>query len=118
MLKCEHCEYSQMKRGYIECPLDGCFKSQEWIDEIYNRKDNEIAEQPTADVKEVKSSKWVVDAYDNQDNIVVLDYIPHQHSMPYCSRCKGEALLDGGEEYVASDFCPHCGADMRGDTDG
>ncbi len=90
-------------------PLIGtCTMDNESLKDIVERT-------PTSDVKEVKRSKWVVDAYDNQDNILVIDYIAHEHSMPYCFLCKGEALLDGGEEYVASDFCPHCGADMRGE---
>lgn len=104
MLKCEHCEYSQMKRGYIECPLDGCFKSQEWIDEIYNRKDNEIAEQPTADVKEVKRGHW--------KHTVEYGNIGKYHYWN-CSLC-GVGSKDEGREK----FCHECGADMRGDTDG
>lgn len=78
---------------------------------------NRISSIPTADVVEVKHSKWVVTAYDNQDNILVVDYIKHQHSMPYCLNCKGDALLDGGEEYVTSDYCPNCGAKMDGGKD-
>lgn len=30
----------------------------------------------------------------------------------HCSECLHTALLDGGEEYVLSNFCPHCGAKM------
>lgn len=108
MLKCEHCEYSQMKRGYIECPLDGCFKSQEWIDEIYNRKDNEIADQPTADVKEVKRGKWIAKASTHTSKRGRLIHYDRYK----CSEC---GVWNGRHK---QDFCPHCGADMRGDTDG
>ena len=31
-----------------------------------------------------------------------------------CSICSFPALLDGGEEYVFSKFCPNCGAKMDG----
>lgn len=59
-------------------------------------------------------SKWVVLAYDGQDNTVVLDYDKNQHRDPFCLVCKGEALLDENKEYVASKHCPHCGAEMIG----
>jgi energy-converting hydrogenase A subunit M len=32
-----------MKRGCIECAFDECVKSQEWVDKLYSRKYNEIA---------------------------------------------------------------------------
>jgi hypothetical protein len=31
-----------------------------------------------------------------------------------CSNCKGEALVNECSEYVDSDFCPNCGAKMKG----
>lgn len=31
-----------------------------------------------------------------------------------CSVCKGEALTNECSEYVDSDFCPNCGAKMKG----
>ncbi len=34
-----------------------------------------------------------------------------------CSECHKEPLLDEYGDYVQSDFCPHCGADMRGEQD-
>ena len=33
-----------------------------------------------------------------------------------CSECHKEPLLDAYGDYVYSDFCPNCGADMRGDN--
>lgn len=32
-----------------------------------------------------------------------------------CSNCKEEALVNECNEYVDSDFCPNCGAKMRGE---
>ena len=66
----------------------------------------------TADVVEVKHSQWVVEAYDNQDNIVVIPYIEHQHCEPFCLICGKRALLNGAEDYVTSNYCPNCGAKM------
>ena len=31
-----------------------------------------------------------------------------------CSNCKQEALVNENNEYVDSDFCPNCGAKMKG----
>ena len=31
-----------------------------------------------------------------------------------CSNCKEEALVNENNEYVDSDFCPNCGAKMKG----
>jgi len=35
-----------------------------------------------------------------------------------CLVCHKEPLLDEYGDYVCSDFCPHCGADMRGEEHG
>lgn len=32
----------------------------------------------------------------------------------FCSNCKEEALVNECSEYVDSDFCPNCGAKMKG----
>ena len=47
---------------------------------------------PAADVREVKRGKWV---YNDDDNI------------PYCSEC----IMP---QDIECNFCPNCGADMRG----
>ena len=31
-----------------------------------------------------------------------------------CSNCNGEALVNECSEYIDSDFCPNCGAKMKG----
>lgn len=31
-----------------------------------------------------------------------------------CTNCKEEALINEWDEYVDSDFCPNCGAKMKG----
>ena len=47
-----------------------------------------------------------------------MPYNEYQHSNPICSVCRKTALLDGGEDYVTSPYCPNCGAWMDGDDDG
>ena len=32
----------------------------------------------------------------------------------FCSNCKKEALVNEDNEYVDSDYCPYCGAKMKG----
>ncbi len=36
------------------------------------------------------------------------------HGKMLCSNCKKEALVNENNEYVDSDFCPNCGAKMKG----
>jgi hypothetical protein len=55
-----------------------------------------LHDAPTADVVEVKRGKWKVDE-------------THDYE-PYCSLCGHEPIA--GEKY---NYCPDCGADMRGD---
>lgn len=33
-----------------------------------------------------------------------------------CSNCGDEAIFSCNDEFVLSDYCPNCGADMRGDN--
>lgn len=56
--------------------------------------------QPTADVVEVKRGKWI---RHEQDGAIFADY--------ECSVCS--AYPTGG---IRSNYCPNCGADMRGDS--
>ena len=49
-------------------------------------------ELPAADVQPVKRGWWMERAYDRKQ-------------CAYCGKCEDNA----------TDFCPHCGADMRGD---
>ena len=42
------------------------------------------------------------------------DDSPFHFKYTICSHCKKEAIIDDWDCYVKSDFCPNCGADMRG----
>ena len=74
-----------------------------------------VVEAPTVDAVPVVHGEWLVEAYTADDSIVVIPYRKHQHSEPFCSRCGHRALLNGCGDYVASNYCPHCGAKMGGD---
>lgn len=78
-----------------------------------------ILAEPAADVAPVVHGRWVAECVLEGDGWVFEDmpYNPHQHCSPICSRCRKTALLDGGEDYVASPYCPNCGAKMDGGAD-
>ena len=64
-----------------------------------------IDEAPTVEARPVVRGEW------------------KKESMPYgdrwyCSECKNDALFDVFNYQEKSDFCPHCGADMRGEKNG
>lgn len=79
-----------------------------------------IHNAPAADVASVVHGRWVAECVLEGDDWVFEDvpYNPHQHCSPICSRCRKTALLDGGEDYVASPYCPNCGAKMDGKDGG
>lgn len=59
--------------------------------------------------------EWLVDAWDNEkEEWVTIPYNKHLHADAFCSLCKEHALLDGKEYGVASNYCPKCGAKMKG----
>lgn len=55
---------------------------------------NVARELPAADVVEVVHGEWLHDP---------------RTGIPFCSKCLMDAVEDG------TNFCPNCGADMRGD---
>lgn len=68
-----------------------------------------IDAQPTIDAVPVKRGHWITTQKTIDDNITT------------CSNCKREFyienLVEVGNENGYCEFCPSCGADMRGDTD-
>lgn len=75
---------------------DGGYSSDR---EVYIR--SSIDRVPAADVVERKRGHWIVPVPGDGE--------------PYCSECKKEAPTVGAFSmyFKLTDFCPHCGADMR-----
>lgn len=62
-------------------------------------------------IEERKKGKWISDMDD--EPVVIKDGSPDKSC--HCSEC-GEWLVASDEYDVKGNFCPNCGADMRGET--
>lgn len=74
-----------------------------------------VNKMPGIDAAPVVHGRWVAQCVVETDDGWTLEDVPyneHQHSNPICSICRKTALLDGGEDYVTSLYCPNCGANM------
>lgn len=78
---------------------EDCYKA---INDTCDRHIKEIRNLPAADVVERKKGEWLED-FNGFETIY------------RCSKCSEEPLTKYGtmHDYVLSEFCPHCGADMR-----
>lgn len=68
-----------------------------------------LAEFPAADVVERKRGEWIEKALDT--------YRKYSVTCPFC----GAEYIDNYDGYVDTgnfNYCPNCGADMRGEGDG
>ena len=85
-------EMAKIIHGYCEAPCcGGCDYCLEYLkaESIYN-----------AGYRKQKEGEWIFE---------------HEfYGKMLCSNCKEEALVNECNEYVDSDFCPHCGARMKG----
>lgn len=100
-------EYINQRKLLLRLMENGCPASV--IDIVLNF--------PAADVAPVVRGKWVAQCVVETDGGWTLEDMPYnerQHSNPICSICRKTALLDGGEDYVTSPYCPACGAKMDG----
>ena len=71
-----------------------------------------IADEPAADVRENVRGEWI-HKYTHESL--------HDRTGIWCSACGRDALQDSEGYYIEdceTDFCPHCGADLRGEKDG
>lgn len=96
--------------------LNGCMCRACWVDDMRG----EVIDAPSADVAPVVHGRWTAQCVVELDGGWTLEDVPYneyQHSNPICSVCRKTALLDGGEDYVTSPYCPNCGARMDGDSD-
>lgn len=92
---------------------NGCKCRACWVDDMCG----EVIDAPAADVAPVVHGRWTAQCVVELDGGWTLEDVPYneyQHSNPICSVCRKTALLDGGEDYVTSPYCPNCGAKMDG----
>lgn len=66
-----------------------------------------INEQPTADVQEVKRGYWISERDPDENNRI---------QCFHCSVCDDDFHYIGA--FVATKYCPNCGARMDGDNNG
>ena len=91
-MKRQYCEQCDNYQG-IRCK--SCSYG-DWLDDLYC--------EPTADVRENVKAHWI-------------DMKPTGDSRFMCSRCKGkEKVPTIMGEPIVWDYCPNCGADMRGEA--
>ena len=65
-----------------------------------------INEQPTADVQEVKRGYWISERDPDENNRI---------QCFHCSVCDDDFHYIGA--FVATKYCPNCGARMKGDSE-
>lgn len=81
----------------------------------------EAVDDDGTDIQGRVKGKWLTEVYEygkdeEEDKWVVCP--AEDGDAAYCSLCGKNALLDGGEDYVLSPYCPHCGAYMVTDMKG
>ena len=60
----------------------------------------DIQKLPFVKLQEPKTGHWIKD---------------NPFTKPYCSECKTSCVGLHGFDYTLTNFCPNCGADMRGE---
>lgn len=80
------------------------------IIEVDGSKPNEAT---VCDMQEIKHGKWLVKEFDLKKLEEYIHPYDGLHGTPFCSMCGRNALLNGAEEYVDSNYCPHCGTMMN-----
>ena len=76
-----------------------------------------IKSLPAADVRPVVREKWLAAEYCHGAEGYEEGWFERRAisgDAAYCSKCGEFARLDEAGAYVLSNFCPNCGADMRG----
>ena len=96
----------EIRRVRGECKF--CAKYERCIENGINRKGSHLycwehINLPSADVVEVRHGEWMGDAF---DDVLV------------CKECSYEHALYVLGKLSASNYCPNCGADMRGEKNG
>ncbi|MDE6021516.1 MAG: hypothetical protein K2H01_11050 [Ruminococcus sp.] len=74
---------------------------------------DDINNAPTIDPEGLRPhGKWLTRVYEYGGSDFEVKPAK-QGDTAYCSECNNYALLNGGEEYCLSNYCPHCGAIMN-----
>lgn len=103
----------EIRKYYYKNPPNSSYG--EGFDRGLDRAQRAILDAPAADVSPVVHGRWTAQCVVETDGGWELEDMPYneyQHSNPICSVCRKTALLDGGEDYVTSPYCPNCGARM------
>lgn len=98
------------KKKYIFRTESGAFPKSEWF-----YKFDDVESIPSANVRENIHGEWC--EYDNK--YILMDAQRSVMRECMCKKCNGLAyfrisIITGKE--IGNNFCPNCGADMRGDT--
>ena len=99
-----------IERDKLIAFLDANHDENDWMVNQYNADwiCSWIDSQPTADVVEVKHGRWETDKEDIEWGNAL--------KRKYCANCKKRPHFDKEErKFILTNYCPNCGAKMRGD---
>lgn len=91
----------------IDSETDSIFDWDMTIEELYHNLCKLIDDEPTADVQEVKRGYWIPERDLDENNRV---------QCFHCSVCDDDFHYIGA--FVATKYCPNCGARMDGVANG
>ncbi len=95
-MKCENCLH-----------YGACLSNSEYVPTPCREYENK------ADCRKQSAGEWVTNAWDGKKWIII-PYKKHEHIGAHCSVCNKRALLNYDKDEVTSNFCPNCGAKMKG----
>lgn len=85
---------------------DSIFDWDMTIEDLYYSLCKLVDDVPTADVQEVKHGYWIPERDPNENNRI---------QCFHCSVCDDDFHYIGA--FVATKYCPNCGARMKGDSE-
>ncbi len=106
-----------VRQDYIE---ENTFSSDFAANVIETVQDNYLELAPTVDAVEVVHGRWVIEKRHTVSQKPYMDDNYHAHAT--CSECgfciHSENASFGYPKLNTTNYCPNCGADMRGDGNG
>ena len=97
-------------QGYNDAVADHNLMERSAFDMLMARYEKITGQKPKGAVRsdERKRGEWAIDKEDLEWGNAL--------KRRYCTNCKKRPLFDNEERvFILTDFCPHCGADMRGE---